>query len=314
MNAVHKIDQPKLLLMLTFLLSFAFLPLAEADTLVKGENCEAVSYSKGKLWEVRKGSGPKSYIFGTMHSRDPRILYMPGIVMQALNSAQHFMMETTLSESSMQQSRRLMMAPHGLNMREELGETRVGQLKDIAPHYKIPLQNLLQLKIWAIASVLSQPPSNIGPHSKNLTLLDRELEKIAKNQNKKIIPLEKAADQLGLFDALSKAAQLELLDSALEGYSELEEELETLTQHYVRGNIGAFFCKMEDDLKIASPEIREFVFQKLLIDRNHKMVAGILKNIPQTQSFVAIGALHLPGKEGVLSLLEQQGFSIRKRF
>ncbi len=276
--------------------------------------CASQLYGKGKLWEIRKGDGPKSFVFGTMHSRDRRILYLPGVVMQALNKSQFFMMETTLSEENMRTSRRLMMAPHGENMRQHLGERRLAQLKEIAPAYQIPLENLLQLKIWAIASVISQPPANSSQNSGQLTLLDRELEKIAKAEGKQIFALEKASDQLGLFDGLSKAAQLELLDSALEGFADLEDELETLTRHYIRGDINHFFCRMNKDLKDASPEIREFITDKLLIDRNHAMVSKIQSRIEQGAAFIAVGALHLPGEEGVLNLLKKQGYSLRKRF
>lgn len=278
------------------------------------EKCAARPFDKGKLWEVRKDGGPKSFLFGTMHSKDPRILHLPGVVMQALNRSALFLMETTLSRQNVQESRALMMAPHGENMREQLGENRLEQLKKISPEYRIPLQNLLQLKIWAIASVLSQPPTRQSSQDGQLTLLDRELEKVALNQHKQVIPLEKAADQLGLFDNLSLNAQMELLDSALEGYQELDKELEQLTQHYLKGETGWFFCNMEDELKSASPEIKDFVLNKLIIDRNHNMVTSIIKHIEENEAFIAIGALHLPGEKGVLNYLLKQGYTIRKRF
>ena len=278
------------------------------------QSCAERPFDKGKLWEVRKDNGPKSFLFGTMHSKDPRILHLPGVVMQALNRSQVFIMETTLSRQNMQESRTLMMAPYGEDLREQLGENRLTQLKKISPEYRIPLQNLLQLKIWAIASVLSQPPTSPSKQDGQLTLLDRELEKVALNQNKQIVPLESAADQLGLFDNLSLPAQLELLDSALEGYQELDRELEQLTQHYLKGETGWFFCNMEDELKSASPEIKDFVLNKLIINRNKNMVDGIVKQIENAEAFIAIGALHLPGEKGVLNHLLRLGYTIRKRF
>jgi uncharacterized protein YbaP (TraB family) len=30
--------------------------------------------------------------------------------------------------------------------------------------------------------------------------------------------------------------------------------------------------------------------------------------------FIAVGALHLPGEEGLLNLLEQQGFTVRRLY
>ena len=278
------------------------------------ETCAARDFDHGKLWEIRKDKGSKSYIFGTMHSKDSRILHLPGVVMQALNRSNVFMMETTLSQKAMSQIQAMMLAPAGENISAQLSPERIDQLKPIIAEYDMPIEVVTRFKIWATASIISQPPSSRMQKGEQLKLLDRELEKLARGQGKSVIALELATDQLNIFDDLSKAAQLELLDSAIKDNAELDVEIEKLTQHYLRGETGWFFCNMEDDLKAASPEIRDFVLNKLIINRNHHMAKGIAAQISNASGFVAIGALHLPGKQGVLKLLENEGFSIRRRF
>jgi uncharacterized protein len=49
---------------------------------------------------------------------------------------------------------------------------------------------------------------------------------------------------------------------------------------------------------------------ELLDQRNHRMVTRLHTLLQQGKLFIAIGALHLPGENGVLHLLEQQGYKV----
>ena len=52
--------------------------------------------------------------------------------------------------------------------------------------------------------------------------------------------------------------------------------------------------------------------QHLVVDRNHRMAERMRQYLQQGQAFIAVGALHLPGEEGLLNLLEQQGYTVRR--
>jgi len=276
--------------------------------------CKARAYDQGKLWEVRKNGGPKSYIFGTMHSKDPRILQLPGVVMRALNGASVFILETVLTKESIRASEALMRLPSRSSLRQRIGEDRFQKLLPIIAQYNIPAPALDDFKIWAVASLLARPPVRSTSPQEQITMLDRELEKLARNQRKNIFPMETAAEQLGLFDKLSISAQLELLDQAIKDFSGLSQELEEMSRQYLVGKIGWFFCQMQDSIKALSPEMQDFMTNKLIIQRNKNMVTRILPKLETQSSFVAVGALHLPGDQGILSLLKEQGYSLRRRF
>jgi len=308
MQVTKSLRQLLFILCLSLFLNPAFAASTRPD------NCESRPYDHGKLWEVSKQGQPKSFIFGTMHSKDPRILHLPGIVMQAFNGSAAFILETTLSERSIQESRSLMLAPHGQSLKTSTGAARFAELSEIASKYGIPAAVLDRFKIWAAASILSQPPQPRHKQSAQLTLLDRELEKTARARGKPVFALEKVVEQLGLFDNLPRKVQLELLDQAIKEFPNLDYELEKLTAHYIAGRTGWIFCEMEESLKSLSPELNDFMTNQLIIQRNHTMAARMLPKLAKNSTFVAIGALHLPGTEGVLALLEQNGYKIRKRF
>ena len=50
--------------------------------------------------------------------------------------------------------------------------------------------------------------------------------------------------------------------------------------------------------------------QSLLISRNFGMRDNALAHLEQGNAFVAVGALHLPGKQGLVSLLREAGYTV----
>ena len=49
----------------------------------------------------------------------------------------------------------------------------------------------------------------------------------------------------------------------------------------------------------------------LLKDRNEKWVQVIPELMRKQSQFIAVGALHLPGPDGVISLLQKQGYTVK---
>ncbi|MGZ5915114.1 MAG: TraB/GumN family protein, partial [Hyphomicrobium sp.] len=50
--------------------------------------------------------------------------------------------------------------------------------------------------------------------------------------------------------------------------------------------------------------------EKLLTERNVKMRATAQPLLEQGGVFIAIGALHLPGKQGLIALLREAGYTV----
>ncbi|MEH6401852.1 MAG: TraB/GumN family protein [Sneathiella sp.] len=278
------------------------------------ENCPTRPYDKGRLWQVSKKGIPASFVFGTMHSKDPRILFLPGVIMQAFTNSTFFILETSLKDETVSKSQAAMFGGQGYSLRREIGDARFNQLADLASPYGIQDKVLDRFKIWAAASIISQPPQPKNPNKASLTLLDRELEKSARQMRKPVIPLETMEEQLAVFDQMSKIIQIEFLDQTMMEHSNLEDELERMTSHYLAGKTGWIFCDLELTLKEVSSGLSSLMTNTLIRDRNQKMVNRMLPTLQKGRSFVAVGALHLPGKEGILNLLRAQGFQIQRKF
>ncbi len=299
---------------LFFLLAvFPALSTATADN-APPQNCVERPFDKGRLWKVTKAGLPPSFVFGTMHSKDPRILFLPGIIMQAFNSSSLVVLETSLKDDQISNSRMIMFGANGFSLRREIGEKRFTQLNKLAQPYGFTPQTLDRLKVWAAAAVLSQPPQPRNSNEKSLTLLDRELEKTAHQMKKMVAPLESMQEQLNLFDRMPPSLQIEYLDQAMKEYADLDAEIERLSNHYLKGRTGWIFCDLEESLTSVSPALAFFMTNQLIINRNKTMTNRMIPLFEKGISFVAIGALHLPGEEGVLSLLQSRGYKVERKY
>ena len=303
---------------LLFGLALLFMQIGFATALLASpappENCTERPYDKGRLWKVTKGDAVPSYIFGTMHSKDPRILHLPGIIMQVFMASNTAVFETSLKDDELARNQQMMLLEPGQSLKEKLGEPRFNELSRIAAKYGMAPVTLDRVKVWAAAAIISQPPPNPQSGEHTLTLLDKELEKSARQSGKRVIALESNAEQLAIFNSMSDAVQLEYLDQAIDENHQLNEELETMTSYYLSGNTGWIACNLEETLQETSAALSKIMTTDLIYMRNHRMVERMLPELQRGNAFIGIGALHLPGEEGVLSLLEKLGYEIEQKY
>lgn len=299
-----------LLLLLAALLLKTELATAE---ILAPPNCPVQAFDKGLLWQVQKPGIRPSYIFGTMHSRDKRILHIPGAVMSRFMTAGTAVFETTLDDRSLAQSRQVMKLPPGQSLKNLVGLQKFMQLAKLVSQKNIAPAVLNRLKIWAVATILAQPDP---PAQKNarVKLLDKELESAARQWKKKIIALETNLEQIAVFDSMPQAVQMEFLDQSLAEIGTLEMDMETMTQFYLKGQTGWIWCDLQESLTHSSRKLRTVLNEHLILDRNAKMVQRLQKILPAGNVFVAIGALHLPGEQGVVNLLKRSGYEISRKY
>jgi uncharacterized protein YbaP (TraB family) len=80
---------------------------------------------------------------------------------------------------------------------------------------------------------------------------------------------------------------------------------------YKRQDLAAMMAINESAMAIGEQRLAKEFQRRLIVDRNHRMADRMEPYLKQGGAFVAVGALHLPGEQGLLRLLEQQGYSVR---
>jgi hypothetical protein len=105
--------------------------------------------------------------------------------------------------------------------------------------------------------------------------------------------------------------QIAMLRSAIDTYYDGRVRIDRVAV-YVDGNLALSYALWERRLSHLGPALAQRYTDRLLNYRNRRMVERMMPYMEQRSAFVAVGALHLPGEQGVLRLLERQGYRVTR--
>jgi uncharacterized protein YbaP (TraB family) len=114
--------------------------------------------------------------------------------------------------------------------------------------------------------------------------------------------------QLSLFDRLPEKAQQELLDSVIEDAGGLDGDDADLAEAWRTGNMKAIERATHRGL-LAYPDLRAALYSRRNLawsDRIARLMAS------GSHPFVAVGAAHMAGSEGLPALLAAKGFKVTR--
>jgi uncharacterized protein YbaP (TraB family) len=263
----------------------------------------APPYSDALLWKVTTGKGPVNYIFGTIHSDDPRVMQLPPKVRQALADSERLMLEIVLTPEAMNAMMQAMMRWDQSTLKQDLPEPLYKEAVEALKARGVQPAWAERFTVWAAAVTLMMPKNQSG------LILDGMLQAQAEQQQKPVLGLETVDSQMDIFAKLPKESQLQLLRIAVGGAQKVDELYEQLIQAYLREDLAAII----EMSKLYENEDRAFMqpFMRTLLDqRNTTMVQAMRKQLERGRTFVAVGALHLPGEAGIMQLLQQAGYKI----
>ncbi len=292
-------------------------PLAAAPAWA--EEADRSDDSAPLLWVVTHDDiDEPSFLFGTIHLPDERVKRLQPAVRQAFAMSGAVYTELPMETAVMMEAAQRSMLPDGKMLidvlPEKLYERTEAYVTKKAPGF--PFAALERLKVWAIAVQLSM--LDIMEEMARNEPLDMTLYNRAKRQDKEVGGLETLDEQIGVFDSLSTAEQIEMLEQSLQLLEDADKEgrdmLEELTRSYLKGDEELMVKLAFEYLDLSKP-LNKKIFQKLLIERDERMAERIAEKVraaPDKSFFFAVGAMHMAGEKGVDALLEKDGFEVRR--
>lgn len=255
----------------------------------------------GLLWRVEAPNGTVSHVFGTIHVDDPRVTEFSPILVQALQGSEVFMMETLPPTDPT-----LYYLPDH-NLREALTELEWDKVKQLADMHAMHDDVVMRMKPWLLAMMLDLP-TNLGPYTQDIRLYAK-----AQELGKEVEGLEDARAHFTLLDSLSKQEQLTILRAVLKrSEEEKQRDFEALLNAYLKGD-AAVIGSLNEALAGGhlSPGLWQKMRVKLLEERNATMAAHIADKARRNKLFVAVGAAHLAGEDGILARLRKAGYEVK---
>lgn len=269
---------------------------------------DELPFSQGVLFQIEKDGVSAGYLFGTIHSEDQRVLALPGPVERAFIESPRLYVEVDMDAANMLASVAGMLLDDGREITDLLEPSLYQRTVRAAAKMGLPEVALRHYKPWALAILLSLPPTETG------RFLDLVLYQRARALNKEVAGLETISEQMDLFDTLSEDEQINLLRDALNNLDQLPTIFQALLDRYLKQDLQGLVEINQQLLDSSASELADRFQVKVVDERNYRMVERLVAPLAQGGAFVAVGALHLPGEQGMLRMLERRGYRIVRKY
>ncbi|WP_419908025.1 TraB/GumN family protein [Hoeflea sp.] len=271
------------------------------------------------LWRIERDGSVPSWLYGTMHATDPRVLSMSPAARAAFEGAQTVVVESSeitnleTAMASLMTDPSLTMLEAGTTLQSLLSESDLDEVESALKGRGVPITFVAKMQPWMVFSLISVPDCELARRAQGVSFLDKKLADDALAQGKTLEGLETLKEQLSVLSGLPLDVQARLLaDTATLGDT-LDDVTATMTELYLDGQVGMIMPLVEattiEPDAADSGAYAEFE-KNLVLKRNHTMAERVLPMLEAGNTFVAVGALHLPGEEGLVELLRNSGYTM----
>lgn len=279
--------------------------------------CVAISANAQLLWKVTgNGLDAPSYIMGTHHLAPFSIMDSIAGLRQAMRETQQVYGELKMSELESPATMQLMQKSMMIDSDTTL--TTLFSPEDYATVNKFCKENMMmdlsmapKLKPAYLLNnvVVMAYVKHVGKFNPQ-EQLDTFFQSQASKNGKKVDGLETPEFQFNLlFNGASLQRQAQLLMCTLHNIDSEVENIKKLTDAYMRQDLRTML-EISEQRKGNQCDPLPGEEDAMIFNRNKawaEKLPAILKAAP---TFVAVGALHLPGEKGLLNLLKKQGYTV----
>lgn len=268
-------------------------------------------YERGLLFRLDRAGVPPSYVFGTLHSADPRITALPVPVRNAFAAARTFALEIQLSEREIAYFFDAAQFDDGRRLTDFVDAATFDVIRTALGAAAPPDTTLARLKPWAVLLKLAERPA--GAAGEGATL-DHVLLAEARRRRLSILGLELPDEQVAAFDAIPLPSQVALMKFVLAERDALVRDHDAVVAAWLDRDL-ARLAALNAAPGRRRPEIAPHIAaltRHLVEDRSVLMAYRLAPPLRRGQVFVAVGAMHLYGEHGLLVLLRAQGYRVRR--
>ncbi len=265
-------------------------------------------YEQGLLWRVSREGVAPSYLFGTMHLADPRLLELPATADKAFREARSFVLEMYPDRAVARRFSEASLLDGGRRLSQLMTPEDFARLAERLAGRGFETGHVQRLKPWA-ALLLATGVDGQGGESLDISLYVR-----ARFANKRIEELDSVEEQIAVFDGIPLETQLALLEIALQRHDALRAEMEQGIAAYLRGDLAALAALSRRNGG-ATPQGRRhqaLLEKKIVLDRSVVMAYRLQAHLRRGGVFAAVGALHLYGPRGLPALLRSEGWVVSR--
>lgn len=279
---------------------------ALALLIIQTAACTRQEPANPALWHVEGPKGESAWLFGTIHALARPAAWRTPRVEQALGQSDEVLVEIAdlnNDDATRAVYNQLAHAPGQPPIESRVSPALRPALRHLMEQADIKPDSFGQTETWAAALMLGHAAQ--GPDEDAANGVDRAL---LKTTNLPVKELEGARKQLGLFDTLPESAQRAMLDSVVSDAPQARQETQQLARAWRQGDMGWIDRQTQSGM-LADPTLRNVLY----VQRNLAWSGMIAQAMAQGHHpFVAVGAAHMAGAQGLPALLAAKGYRVTR--
>lgn len=246
------------------------------------------------------------WLLGTIHMVADEETTLSETSKQAIGDSDHVWLE--LAPAELEAAGPLFMqaaARQGDTLESQLSEATWEDVVELGAEFGLQEQQLNNFQAWFLQiTFVVQTMMREGLDPTNG--IDMQVMEITHDANTDIRGLETAQRQLdALKQAQGEAGEQEIIETMFEEIDLAKQQVVDMEQYWQDGDLDAL---MDMITEYMAPEMVEELLEK----RNQEWVKILNEEATSGTHFVAVGAGHLGGEQGLIKLLEQQGATVEK--
>ena len=280
-----------------------------------GQRSNSTELPNALLWEISgKNLESSSYLYGTIHMIGKKDFLITDDMKEALKACDNITFEINMEDMmDISKMMPLMMRAFMNNDTTLADLLSAEEYKLVQDHFNkigLPLMLLERIKPMFLSALTSEDLMSFDPQGGdvqgNVVSYEIELMNLAKGQEKTIGGLETAEFQMSMFDSIPYKVQAQMLVESITATNKDNDEFEKMVDLYKKQDING----MQDLMKEDENGIGKYE-ELLLINRNKNWIPVMASSMKKESTFFAVGAGHLGGEEGVVRLLQKEGYTLR---
>jgi hypothetical protein len=270
---------------------------------------------RGFLWEATRGT-ERVRLLGAMHLGRIESAATYRADRPGLADAQVIAFEANVfdAQASLAAAQRWAMYPEeGPGLDAHVDPALLGRIEKLIARAGGGVPACCRMRPWMLANtlvMLEAMRAGLSPAYGS----EAQLYQFALSTGRPVVEIESIEEQLRLFAEAPADVQVDYLRHTVETLEDGSgrAEIERLVGAWERGDAAAME-RLLDEMKRSDRAAQRFVAERIVRGRHPKMIAAIERFAGSGRlHLVAIGALHYFGPDGLLQLLRDRGYTVKR--
>jgi uncharacterized protein YbaP (TraB family) len=274
---------------------------------------------EGRLFRVERAGVPASWLFGTVHSSDPRTERLPAQLGEAMKGARVLAVELAEAVDERRTADVL-----GARLVRAALAPRGGTLDFLPPEHRRAVEGALAerglpremagtLQPWFVNVLLAAPTCEMQRLAGGLPTLDARVAS-ARPRAARIVGLETIEEQIATIRDVPEEVTRHSLQWTARNIARLDDIYATLIELYLEGRPAAVLdAAVIAGLSSEEDRAMQLRFiEALALSRDAALAERALPHLAEGNVVIAVGALHLSGREGLVARLRRAGYAVTR--